>query len=59
MKIKVCHVSAILNHSLPLDATAKFVDKDKYELSSVFLDPARPKLADKIAAMGIETTWIK
>lgn len=59
MKTKVCHVSANLSHSLLLEATAKFVDKERYEMSFVFLDPSRPKLADRISAMGLKTTWIK
>lgn len=60
MKIKVCHVLVNINHSLLLETKAKFLDKNKYEQSFVFLNAERPKkLAGRLAAMGIETTWIK
>jgi glycosyltransferase involved in cell wall biosynthesis len=59
MRPRICHVTSNLNYSLFIEAVAKFLDPQKYEVSFVFLNPERPSLADRIEASGATTTWIR
>lgn len=44
MKIKVCHVISDIDYNNLFEVIEHFTDKDKYELSFVFLAPELPKL---------------
>lgn len=58
MRTRVCHVVSHIEYSLFLEAIAKFLDEDKYELSFVFMNPTRPRLADILANASIRSEWI-
>lgn len=59
MKIKVCHIASYLDYSLLLEATGGYLDKEKYEVSFVFLSPEKPPLHDLLVSRGHEVSWIK
>jgi glycosyltransferase involved in cell wall biosynthesis len=51
-KIKVCHITSFLKHSLLMEAIGGFLDKDKYEVSFVFLNPDDTPLPHLLAGRG-------
>src|SRR5262245_45063689 len=59
MKKKICHIASFLDHSLYIEAIADFLDKEKYELSFIFLGTAPGALQQKLAARGHRVEWIK
>ncbi len=59
MKKKICHIASFLDYSLCIEATGAFLDKDKYEISFVFLSPKEGHLQKVLAERGHRVEWIK
>lgn len=59
MKKKICYISSFLDYSLILEAIGAFLDKDKYEVSFVFLNPKEGPLQKLLAERGHRVEWIK
>lgn len=58
MRIKICHVLSEVDHSYFIEAIEKFTDKDKYELSFVFMNAEVSKLFEKFSARGTQVEQI-
>jgi len=58
MRPRICHITSNLNYSLFIEAVAKFLDPEKYDVNFVFLNPERSALADKVEAAGATTTLV-
>lgn len=58
-KIKVCQVTSFLNYSLFIEAIGGFLDKNKYEISFVFLNFEASPLERLLSEQGFETRVIK
>lgn len=51
-KTKVCHIASFLNYSLFFEALGQFPDKEKYEVSFIFLNPEISPLESLLAERG-------
>lgn len=52
IKTKVCHIASFLNYSLFFEAIGQFLDKEKYEVSFIFLNPEVSPLEKYLAKRG-------
>jgi glycosyltransferase involved in cell wall biosynthesis len=59
MKTQICHVASNVSYSLYFEAIGKFLDRDKYELKFVFLNPDETPIQRTMSEYGIEVDWIK
>lgn len=59
MKTKVCHIASLLNYSLFMESMAEFLDKERYEVSFVLMNPQKPPLFDRLVDRGIQVEWVK
>jgi glycosyltransferase involved in cell wall biosynthesis len=59
MRKKVCYIISNVTHSHVFEATARFFDQSKYELSFILLNPSRPPLANALNEIGLRVEWVK
>jgi len=58
-KIKILSVFSMIDRAREFNWYAKYIDKDRFELIGVFLNPFRPSILDVFRENGHEVIWIK
>ncbi len=59
MKIKVCYIISLMSENPLMITTGQFLDKNKYEVSFIFLNPELPKMYQIFKERGHQVEWIK
>lgn len=59
MKIKVCYIISLMSENPLIETTGQFLDKSKYEITFILLNPVMPKLYQTFKERGHQVEWIK
>ena len=56
---KITHIVSNINYAIAFEWIAKYINKEKYELSFIFLHPTIPEIHQKILALGCKCYYIE
>ncbi len=59
MKIKICYIISLMSENPLMVTTGQFLDKSRYEVSFIFLNPELPRMYEIFKGRGHQVEWIK
>ena len=58
MKKKLCYVISDVDTGLVMDANIRFLDRDKYDLTTIFLNASEPGLYKSLSSDGFDVRYV-